>query len=96
MFVKTRKGGSGRKHRAEAGAHGKCRLCSTQQSTPVCGSDGHTYSSKCKLEFQSCLSGKTIAVRCDGLCPCLPGHELPKRQHRAEKREKMERKGLFI
>ncbi|XP_055080678.1 testican-1 isoform X2 [Periophthalmus magnuspinnatus] len=95
--VKARKGSSGHKHRAEAGAHGKCRLCSTQQSTPVCGSDGHTYSSKCKLEFQNCLSGKTISVRCDGLCPCLPGHELPKPQQksdktqRSEKREKTER-----
>lgn len=26
---------------------------------------------QCKLEFQSCLSGKTITVKCDGLCPCL-------------------------
>lgn len=85
--VKARKGSSGHKHRVEGGAHGKCRLCSTQQSTPVCGSDGHTYSSKCKLEFQSCLSGKTISVRCDGLCPCLTSHELPKPQHKPDMME---------
>uniref|UniRef100_A0A4W6BWK7 SPARC (osteonectin), cwcv and kazal like domains proteoglycan 1 n=1 Tax=Lates calcarifer TaxID=8187 RepID=A0A4W6BWK7_LATCA len=83
--VKPRKGSVGHKHRVEAGAHGKCRLCSAIQSTPVCGSDGHTYSSKCKLEFQSCLSGKTISVKCDGLCPCLPGQELSSPPHKTEK-----------
>ncbi|XP_026186175.1 testican-1 isoform X2 [Mastacembelus armatus] len=82
--VKPRKGSVGHKHRLEAGAHGKCRLCSAFQSTPVCGSDGHTYSSKCKLEFQSCLSGKTISVKCDGLCPCLPGQELRKPPHKTD------------
>ncbi|KAM9376000.1 LOW QUALITY PROTEIN: testican-1 [Pholidichthys leucotaenia] len=79
--VKPRKGSVGHKHRLEAGAHGKCRLCSSLHSTPVCGSDGHAYSSKCKLEFQSCLSGKTISVKCEGLCPCLPGQELSKPLH---------------
>ncbi|TWW55554.1 Testican-1 Protein SPOCK [Takifugu flavidus] len=44
--VKPRKGSTGHKHRLEASAHGKCRLCSALQSSPVCGSDGHTYSSK--------------------------------------------------
>ncbi|XP_041847111.1 testican-1 isoform X3 [Melanotaenia boesemani] len=83
--VKARKEGVGHKQRLEPGAHGKCRLCSALQSTPVCASDGHTYSSKCKLEFQSCLSGKTISVKCDGLCPCLPGHELIKPPTNAEK-----------
>uniref|UniRef100_A0AAQ5Z7V8 SPARC (osteonectin), cwcv and kazal like domains proteoglycan 1 n=1 Tax=Amphiprion ocellaris TaxID=80972 RepID=A0AAQ5Z7V8_AMPOC len=83
--VKPRKGSVGHKHRLEAGAHGKCRLCSALQSTPVCGSDGHTYSSKCKLEFQKCLSGKTISVKCDGLCPCLPGQHLSKPPHHTER-----------
>ncbi|XP_045923589.1 testican-2-like [Micropterus dolomieu] len=44
--VKPRKGSVGHKHSLEAGVHGKCRLCSALQSSPVCGSDGHTYSSK--------------------------------------------------
>lgn len=46
--VKPRKGSAGHKHRPEAGTHGKCRLCSVHQSSPVCGSDGHTYSSKAR------------------------------------------------
>ncbi|KAG7517854.1 testican-1 isoform X1 [Solea senegalensis] len=83
--VKPRKGSIGHKHTLEAGAHGKCRLCSGLQSTPVCGSDGHTYSSKCKLDFQSCLSVKTITVKCDGLCPCLPGQEFSNPLHSADK-----------
>lgn len=40
---------------------------------------------KCKLEFQSCLSGKTVSVKCDGLCPCLPGRELGYTPHKTEK-----------
>uniref|UniRef100_A0AAQ4NMM0 SPARC (osteonectin), cwcv and kazal like domains proteoglycan 1 n=1 Tax=Gasterosteus aculeatus aculeatus TaxID=481459 RepID=A0AAQ4NMM0_GASAC len=83
--VKPRKGGAGHKHRLEAGAHGKCRPCSGIQSGPVCGSDGHTYSSWCKLEFQSCLSGKTISVKCDGPCPCLPGQQPSKPPHKTDK-----------
>ncbi|KAF3693887.1 Testican-1 Protein SPOCK Precursor [Channa argus] len=83
--VKPRKGSVGHKHRPEARVHGKCRLCSALQSTPVCGSDGHTYSSKCKLEFQSCLSGKSISVKCDGLCPCLPGQDLSRLPHKTDK-----------
>uniref|UniRef100_A0A4W5RQP1 SPARC (osteonectin), cwcv and kazal like domains proteoglycan 1 n=1 Tax=Hucho hucho TaxID=62062 RepID=A0A4W5RQP1_9TELE len=35
---------------------------------------GHT----CKLEFQACTSGKSIALKCEGPCPCLPGQELVK------------------
>ncbi|XP_038152465.1 testican-1 isoform X4 [Cyprinodon tularosa] len=83
--VKARKGSIGHKHRVEPGPHGKCRLCSAFHSSPVCGSDGHTYSSKCKLEFQSCMSGKTISVRCDGQCPCMPGQEFSKAPHHSEK-----------
>lgn len=43
------------------------------------------FSLQCKLEFQSCLSGKTISLKCDGLCPCLPGQELSKPPHKTEK-----------
>ncbi|XP_056146780.1 testican-1-like [Lampris incognitus] len=74
--VKPRKAHLGHIHRFEAGAHGKCTQCSMLQTSPVCGSDGHTYSSECKLEFQGCLSGKVISVKCEGLCPCLPGQDL--------------------
>lgn len=49
--VKARKGSAGHKRRLEAGGHGKCRLCPVHQSNPVCGSDGHSYSSKARAVF---------------------------------------------
>lgn len=57
--VKPRKGSAGHKHRPEAGTHGKCRLCSVHQSSPVCGSDGHTYSSKARARVVFNLSHST-------------------------------------
>lgn len=39
---------------------------------------------QCKLEFQSCISGKSISVKCEGLCPCLPGQELRTAAHKAD------------
>uniref|UniRef100_A0A8V0ZJH8 SPARC (osteonectin), cwcv and kazal like domains proteoglycan 2 n=1 Tax=Gallus gallus TaxID=9031 RepID=A0A8V0ZJH8_CHICK len=54
--------------------HGGCRPCHAARPAPVCGSDGHTYSSACKLEQQACLAGKQLTARCDGHCPCpTPG-----------------------
>uniref|UniRef100_A0AAY3ZTE0 Testican-2 n=1 Tax=Denticeps clupeoides TaxID=299321 RepID=A0AAY3ZTE0_9TELE len=47
-----------------------CKPCLSATSSPVCGSDGHNYASKCKLEQQSCLTGKELTVHCEGLCPC--------------------------
>ncbi|PNJ40664.1 testican-2 isoform X3 [Pongo abelii] len=47
-----------------------CKPCHMAQLASVCGSDGHTYSSVCKLEQQACLSSKQLAVRCEGPCPC--------------------------
>ncbi|XP_053495483.1 testican-2-like isoform X2 [Ictalurus furcatus] len=48
-----------------------CKPCPLSASNPVCGSDGHNYASQCKLEQQACLSGKTLAVKCAGPCPCV-------------------------
>lgn len=77
----------------------KCKPCPVVHPIPVCGSDGHTYSSQvrppspsyprlypklccvlisffftpdvqCKLEYQSCITGKKIVVKCPGMCPC--------------------------
>ncbi|XP_051778893.1 testican-2 [Erpetoichthys calabaricus] len=51
--------------------HENCKSCPVSASAPVCGSDGHNYASQCKLEQQSCLSGKQLTVACTGQCPCI-------------------------
>ncbi|XP_038149010.1 testican-2 isoform X3 [Cyprinodon tularosa] len=49
---------------------GNCQPCPISSTGPVCGSDGHNYASKCKLEQQACLTGKALSLKCSGLCPC--------------------------
>ncbi|XP_067155686.1 LOW QUALITY PROTEIN: testican-2 [Apteryx mantelli] len=56
--------------KAPAGQEGSCRPCRAAPPAAVCGSDGHTYSSACKLEQQACLASKQLTVRCEGPCPC--------------------------
>ncbi|XP_054030717.1 testican-2 isoform X1 [Dryobates pubescens] len=54
--------------------HGNCKPCHAAPLAAVCGSDGHTYSSACKLEQQACLASKQLTVRCEGQCPCPTPH----------------------
>ncbi|XP_077585985.1 testican-2 isoform X1 [Stigmatopora nigra] len=58
------------KQPAVGSSGGRCRPCPVSSSGPVCGSDGHNYASKCKLEQQACLTGKELSLKCSGLCPC--------------------------
>ncbi|KAF1511400.1 Testican-2, partial [Eudyptula minor] len=57
-----------------AKGHGGCKPCHAAPLAAVCGSDGHTYSSACKLEQQACLASKQLTVRCEGQCPCPTPH----------------------
>ena len=54
--VKPRKGSLAHKHLVAAGAHGTCRPCPVIHPSPVCGSDGHTYSSKVRRPHLPSLS----------------------------------------
>ncbi|XP_026798955.1 testican-3 isoform X1 [Pangasianodon hypophthalmus] len=48
----------------------KCKRCPLAHPAPVCATDRHTYSTKCQMEYQACISGTQIAVKCPGQCPC--------------------------
>ncbi|XP_058026277.1 testican-1 isoform X2 [Ahaetulla prasina] len=81
--LRQKKGNLPQRHWAGSSNLVKCKPCPLTHASSVCGSDGHTYTTKCKLEFHACTSGKNIVARCEGPCPCLPGQESPK--HKTEK-----------
>ncbi|XP_036081039.1 testican-1 isoform X1 [Rousettus aegyptiacus] len=83
LLPRQKKGNVAHKHWVGPSNLVKCKPCPVAQSAMVCGSDGHTYTSKCKMEFHSCSTGKSLTTLCDGPCPCLPEPEAPK--HKAEK-----------
>uniref|UniRef100_A0A7N4V1Y6 SPARC (osteonectin), cwcv and kazal like domains proteoglycan 1 n=1 Tax=Sarcophilus harrisii TaxID=9305 RepID=A0A7N4V1Y6_SARHA len=84
LMQRQKKGNVAHKHWTGASNVVKCKPCTAAAHTGlVCGSDGHTYTSKCKLEFHSCSSGKGFTTLCEGPCPCLPEPEQPK--HKTEK-----------
>ncbi|XP_064369681.1 testican-2 isoform X2 [Dromaius novaehollandiae] len=60
--------------KAREGPESACKPCPGAPLAAVCGSDGHTYSSACKLEQQACLASKQLAVKCEGQCPCATEH----------------------
>ncbi|XP_061045607.1 testican-1 isoform X2 [Eubalaena glacialis] len=83
LLPRQKKGNVAHRHWVGPSNLVKCKPCPTAQSAMVCGSDGHTYTSKCKLEFHACSTGKSLTALCDGPCPCLPEPKPPK--HKAEK-----------
>ncbi|XP_051834092.1 testican-1 isoform X1 [Antechinus flavipes] len=84
LMQRQKKGTVAHKHQTEISNVVKCKPCTASAHTGlVCGSDGHTYTSKCKLEFHSCSSGRGFTTLCEGPCPCLPEPEHPK--HKTEK-----------
>ena len=44
-----------------------CPVC-TEEYIPVCGLDGNTYGSLCKLQQQNCINKGSIVVAYQGEC----------------------------
>ncbi|XP_061546003.1 testican-2 [Phycodurus eques] len=63
---------------------GNCQPCPISSTGPVCGSDGHNYASRCKLEQQACLTGKELTLKCSGLCPCSTAVPAAKQESKRE------------
>ncbi|XP_022661641.1 agrin-like isoform X4 [Varroa destructor] len=61
-------------HVSDDKAYCRCRRTCSDTFAPVCGSDGVTYSSECKLKMASCINQKRIYVDTTGACdtadPC--------------------------
>ena len=46
----------------------RCSKVCTAEYRPVCGTDGKTYSNKCRMEISACGKNDTITVSYNGEC----------------------------
>ena len=60
--------------------HCVCTMtCDTDEYSPVCGSDGKTYSNQCSLRKTQCNQRRTISIASAGSCSKFISRSLRKR-----------------
>ncbi|KAF8777884.1 Proteoglycan Cow like protein [Argiope bruennichi] len=64
------KGGETGKEASTYENQNPCIPCPVLKPEFVCGTDNHTYSSVCRLEFRNCMHKAAVKVSCKGFCPC--------------------------
>uniref|UniRef100_A0A4Q8K3Q4 U53-Liphistoxin-Lsp1a_1 n=1 Tax=Liphistius sp. SGP-2016 TaxID=1905180 RepID=A0A4Q8K3Q4_9ARAC len=64
------KGEQPEKSSLEQDSQNPCIPCPVVKPEFVCGSDNHTYSSVCRLEFRNCMHKASVTASCKGFCPC--------------------------
>ncbi|XP_054719313.1 proteoglycan Cow-like [Uloborus diversus] len=64
------KGEENEKDNSEDETQNPCIPCPVLKPEFVCGSDNHTYSSVCRMEFRNCMHKASVIVSCKGFCPC--------------------------
>lgn len=47
-----------------------CKPCPVVSPSFLCGSDNHTYSSYCRLDYHNCIHEANVKIACKGFCPC--------------------------
>lgn len=50
--------------------HRSCKPCPVVSPAFLCGSDNHTYSSYCRLDYHNCIQEANVKIACKGFCPC--------------------------